>query len=119
MSSPSHRRSIPKDLLSARLNMPFENTPNTIEQLLRQQREQSANRVAIAGADCAPLTYAGLGAFVDDLHVGLAARGLTYPARVAVVIPNGPEMATAFISVASTATCAPLNPSYRAEEFEF
>src|SRR5262245_17990292 len=119
MSSPSHRRSIPKYLSSARLNMPPENTPITIGQVLRQQREHNANRIAIAGADCAPLTYAGLGEFVDELHFDLTARGLTYPARVAEVIPNGPEIAAAFISVASTATCAPLNPSYRADEFEF
>jgi acyl-CoA synthetase (AMP-forming)/AMP-acid ligase II len=35
------------------------------------------------------------------------------------VLDNGPEMAVAFLSVASLATAAPLNPGYRAEEFEF
>ena len=30
--------------------------------------------------------------------------------RVAIVLPNGPEMATAFVAVASAATAAPLNP---------
>jgi acyl-CoA synthetase (AMP-forming)/AMP-acid ligase II len=39
--------------------------------------------------------------------------------RVAVVLPNGPEMAVAFLAVAAAATCAPLNPAYRAEEFDF
>ena len=39
--------------------------------------------------------------------------------RVAIVLPNGPEMATAFLSVASAATSAPLNPAYRQEDFEF
>ena len=39
--------------------------------------------------------------------------------RVAIVLPNGPEMATAFVTVACGATTAPLNPAYRAEEFDF
>ncbi len=39
--------------------------------------------------------------------------------RVAMVIPNGPEMAVAFLSVAAAATSAPLNPAYRAGEFDF
>jgi len=38
---------------------------------------------------------------------------------VAVVLPDGPEMAVAFLAVAASATCAPLNPAYRAHEFEF
>jgi acyl-CoA synthetase (AMP-forming)/AMP-acid ligase II len=39
--------------------------------------------------------------------------------RVAIVLNNGPEMATAFLSVAAGACAAPLNPAYRADEFEF
>lgn len=38
---------------------------------------------------------------------------------LAVVLPNGPEMAVAFLAAAATAACAPLNPAYRAEEFDF
>ena len=39
--------------------------------------------------------------------------------RVAIVLPNGPDMATAFVAIACGATTAPLNPAYRAEEFDF
>ncbi|RUW37977.1 acyl--CoA ligase, partial [Mesorhizobium sp. M1E.F.Ca.ET.041.01.1.1] len=39
--------------------------------------------------------------------------------RVAIVLPNGPEMATAFITVAAAASTAPLNPAYRADELDF
>ena len=35
------------------------------------------------------------------------------------MLPNGPEMATAFLSVAAAATTAPLNPAYRADELDF
>ena len=39
--------------------------------------------------------------------------------RVAIVLPNGPEMAVAFVGVAAAAICAPLNPAYSRSEFEF
>jgi acyl-CoA synthetase (AMP-forming)/AMP-acid ligase II len=39
--------------------------------------------------------------------------------RVAIMLPNGPEMAAAFLAIGSGATAAPLNPAYRGDEFEF
>ena len=36
-----------------------------------------------------------------------------------MVMPNGPEMAAAFVAVASWAAAAPLNAGYRADEFDF
>ena len=39
--------------------------------------------------------------------------------RVAIVLNNGPEMAACFMACASGVTSAPLNPAYRADEFEF
>ena len=39
--------------------------------------------------------------------------------RVAVVLPDGPEMASCFLAISAAATFAPLNPNYRADEFEF
>jgi acyl-CoA synthetase (AMP-forming)/AMP-acid ligase II len=35
------------------------------------------------------------------------------------VLPNGPEMAAAFVTIAQSAVTAPLNPAYRADEFDF
>ncbi len=49
----------------------------------------------------------------------LNAMGLGRQDRVAIVLANGPEMAVAFLAVTAGATCAPLNPSYRAHEFDF
>jgi acyl-CoA synthetase (AMP-forming)/AMP-acid ligase II len=50
-----------------------------------------------------------------SLHRGGVGRG----DRVAIVLPSGSEMATAFLGVAASATAAPLNPAYRAEELEY
>jgi acyl-CoA synthetase (AMP-forming)/AMP-acid ligase II len=74
---------------------------------------------AILGLDREPLTYAGLLVFIDELGRGLHAAGLGRGDRVAMVLPDGPEMATAFLAVGSWTSCAPLNPGYRESELEF
>jgi acyl-CoA synthetase (AMP-forming)/AMP-acid ligase II len=74
---------------------------------------------AIGAPERAALTFAGLRALCTDVVVGLNSRGIGPGDRVAIVLPNGPEMATAFAAIACGAATAPLNPAYRAEEFEF
>src|SRR6185436_18344078 len=66
-----------------------------------------------------PLTYAALRALVGETRDALASHGIGSGDRVAIVLDNGPEMAASFLCVASGCTAAPLNPSYRADEFEF
>ena len=65
------------------------------------------------------LDFAGLKAQVDSTIAALNARGIGRGDRVAIVLANGPEMASAFLSVAAGATAAPLNPAYKEEEFDF
>ena len=65
------------------------------------------------------LTHGGLREQAARTARDLAAAGVGRGDRVAIVLPNGPDMASAFISVAQAATTAPLNPAYRQEEFEF
>src|SRR5262245_44309527 len=49
---------------------------------------------------------------------GLRATGIGRHDRIAVVLPNGPEMAVAILAVASNAACAPINPAYGADELD-
>jgi oxalate---CoA ligase len=81
-----------------------------------------------AGADGAPalsapgrqpLSFGALRALIVDTLAALNGIGIGRNDRVAIVLPNGPEMAAAFIACASGVTSAPLNPAYRADEFEF
>ncbi|MDE1948537.1 MAG: AMP-binding protein, partial [Burkholderiales bacterium] len=65
------------------------------------------------------LDYAALRALVADTMATLNAAGIGRNDRVAIVLPNGPEMASCFVACASAVASAPLNPAYRAEEFEF
>src|SRR5690606_13641627 len=63
--------------------------------------------------------HAGLRALAGTTVERLNALGIGRNDRVAIVLPNGPEMATAFVAIAAGATTAPLNPAYREEEFAF
>jgi acyl-CoA synthetase (AMP-forming)/AMP-acid ligase II len=75
--------------------------------------------VAISAPSRAPLTFAGLRALVTTTLASLNSFGIGRNDRVAIVLGNGPEMATCYLACASGATSAPLNPGYRAEEFDF
>ena len=90
--------------------------PTTIPELLRAGADQATALSAPGGV---PLSYPALRALTERIGSALAGQGIGPGDRVALVLDNGPEMAAAFLSVASTATAAPLNPAYRAEEFEF
>ena len=65
-----------------------------------------------------PLTYGQLRDRITDVVVTLNALGVGRNNRVAIVLPNGPEMAVAYLAVAAGASSAPLNPAYRASEFD-
>ena len=88
----------------------------TILDLLQHGR---ADAPAIGAPERNPLDYAGLRALCAATIATLNAAGISRNDRVAIVLPNGPEMAAAFVAIAAGATTAPLNPAYRADEFEF
>lgn len=75
--------------------------------------------LAIGAPDRPWLTYADLRALTTSTHAALHAAGIGRGDRVAIVLPNGPEMATAFVAIAQGCTTAPLNPAYREDEYDF
>ncbi|MFI5245136.1 MAG: acyl--CoA ligase [Gemmatimonadales bacterium] len=91
-------------------------TANTIAQLLEAGAE---NHTALTAPGGVPLSYGALRTHVANTVATLNARGIGANDRVAIVLDNGPEMAVAFLAIGAGATAAPLNPSYRADEFEF
>jgi acyl-CoA synthetase (AMP-forming)/AMP-acid ligase II len=81
---------------------------------------QGADDAPALGAPGQPwLSFAGLRELMRDTVAALNAQGVGRGDRVAIVLDNGPEMAAAFLAIAAGATSAPLNPGYRADEFEF
>lgn len=91
----------------------------TIWTLLERAQARGADLPAILASGRPPLRYGDLIQLVADHTRVLDGLGLKRGDRIALVLENGPEAATAFLSVTCTATAAPLNPAYRADEFAF
>ncbi|XWN34231.1 MAG: acyl--CoA ligase [Devosia sp.] len=65
------------------------------------------------------LTYGDLRDMTEEVATRLYSVGIGRGDRVAIVLPNGPEMACAFLTIGQIAITAPLNPAYREDEFAF
>ena len=66
------------------------------------------------------ITYHSLRNQIEAMAATLQTLGLGRGDRVAMALPNGLEVITAFFGItAAAATAAPLNPAYTAEEFRF
>ena len=91
--------------------------------MLRKLIGEFGRRAPDAPAILAPgygaLTYGALDAVIARAGEALARAGVGPGYRVALVCSNGPAAATSFLGIASYTACAPLNPAYRANEFEF
>jgi acyl-CoA synthetase (AMP-forming)/AMP-acid ligase II/acetyltransferase-like isoleucine patch superfamily enzyme/acyl carrier protein len=87
--------------------------------LLKGSAEKDAAAIAIAAPGRQSLSYGRLLHQVEVTVEALSSGGLKRNDRVALVLPNGPEMAVAFLAVSCGATCAPLNPAYTEDEFDF
>lgn len=81
--------------------------------------DKGDNAPAISAPSRQTLTYGHLKRHVQNTVKALNSFGIGCNDRVAIVLPNGPEMASAFISIAAGATAAPLNPAYKYDEFKF
>src|SRR6202451_1064680 len=89
---------------------------DTVPELLKQGLDEAP---AIGAPERPSLTHKSLRELAMRTVQSLNGMGIGRNDRVAIVLPNGPEMAAAFIAIAAGATTAPLNPAYRGEEFDF
>ena len=76
----------------------------TIIDLLRTADQDA---LALGGIGRPALTFRELIAQAEATVAALNSRGIGRNDRVAIVLPNGPEMASAFLSVGCGATTAP------------
>jgi acyl-CoA synthetase (AMP-forming)/AMP-acid ligase II/acyl carrier protein len=87
-------------------------------ELFEHHARHRPNATAIAAPDRPALSYGGLHQQINYVGGALRAMGLARRDRVAVVLPNGPELAVAVLGVAASATCLPMNPASAAEELD-
>jgi oxalate---CoA ligase len=78
-----------------------------------------AGDLAIVVPDGPRVTHGKVRDHVQQVADCLAASGVQRGDRVAIVLPQGPEAVLAILGTALTATAAPLNPSFTADEFRF
>src|SRR5579862_545419 len=79
----------------------------------------NAKAVALAAPERRPMDRGSLIRQARQVVGQLRGLGVGRQERVAIVLPNGPEMAALFLAVATGAVAAPLNAAYREEEFDF
>lgn len=93
-------------------------TATTIPELVALWAERSPQGVAIVAPGRAPLSYGGLQRQITETVAALHNRGLGRGTRVALALPDGPELAVAFLATATAAAVAPLNPALTTVEAE-
>ena len=91
----------------------------TLPALLAHQASACADSPAIEAPGREALTYQGLWEHVASIGDNLKTAGVCPTDRIALLLPNGPEMAVAFLAASGVACAAPLNPAYRSRELEF
>ena len=88
----------------------------TLPQLLALHEPSSS---AIGAPGRTDMTRGQLASMVQLVGGALRGQGIGQKDAVAIVMPNGPEMAVLFPTVACWSIAAPLNAAYREEEFDF
>lgn len=91
-----------------------------VASLLRGSVALRGDSVALVTAEGETMSYTRLLDCVLRLAIDLHAATLTVPRRprIAIVLPNGQEMAVALLAVCHTGTAVPFNPAYTAAELE-
>src|SRR4051794_5786075 len=92
---------------------------NTLYEFIQNRSSETPGSTAIIDINNQRFTYLDLAHRLKSLMAGLSGLQFQRNDRVAIVLPNGREMAMEFLAVASIASAAPLNPAYSFDEFTF
>ena len=76
---------------------------------------QNDNNTALTSESNSKLSYENLKSFTDNIARQLAGNEISNKDRAAIVLPNGPFMASSFLAISSYISSAPLNPAYKAD----
>src|SRR5216117_798857 len=87
--------------------------------MLEQNASHFGARAALLSDGDEPLSHQQLWNQVAVTVTALISLGVGRGDRVAIVLPQGQDLAVTFLAVAAGATAAPLNPAYVEKEFLF
>lgn len=96
-----------------------EKVEQSIYSVLQSSCQRFGSSVAFHRDDGKSLTYQELLDNVNAIIAYLIKNGIKASGkrRVALVMPNGPEMSVSLLAISSVATAIPLNPSYTYDEY--
>ena len=92
-------------------------SPQLLHQIILEQDGRRPSMLPVQSLERKPLSFHDLSDFLKSITLQLSRLGMGPGDRLALVLPNGPEMATAFLAISSVCTCAPLNPACKLEDF--
>ncbi len=90
----------------------------TVAEAIRAHAAATPQAPAILFPDRTVLSYQALQRQIDGIAAELKRAGIGPGTRVAIVMPDGPELAVAIVAAACHATAIPLNPGLTAAEFD-
>lgn len=90
---------------------------DTLHAALRDWAERTPDAPALLAPGRPPLSYAELWAQVSTHAAMLRAMGIGATDRVAIVLPQGPELPLAVLAVAAVAAAVPFNPAATEQDF--
>lgn len=93
--------------------------PDSVGELLLANARRHGDAAAVVGTGGTVLTHAALAASAAAFAAGLRSMGIGPADRVAIVLPDGPDMVVAFLGTVAAAVAAPLNPAYGVEDLAF
>jgi len=107
----------PDPLIAAARRADASVRPLTMPGLLEHQARVNPEFICLLADGRSPIGYGDLYDAVGSLAARLRELGVTAGDRIAIALPGGPEIASAFLAVTSCAAAVPLNPAYRKNEF--
>ncbi|WP_312562608.1 non-ribosomal peptide synthetase [Anaerospora sp.] len=87
-------------------------------ELIADYKQKTPNAIAILAPQKQPITYDQLFQHLIKTTSSLRQFGIINTDRVALVMNNGPEMATAFLAIGSVSVCVPMNSKSSLSEFK-
>ena len=94
-------------------------SPCSLYKIICDESSRWQQAPAIKSPGKETLMYGDLNRHLHSISLQLSRFGFQKSDRLAVVLPNGPDMAAAFLAISSVCACAPLNPSLPFDEFHF
>ena len=91
---------------------------NTIPQVLRAQADHFGNQAAVLSPEGSVITYDELAKTVFALSAQLRQVGVNSDSRVAVVLPNGLDIAIGMLACCSAAIALPFGTQHRKKEYQ-